>query len=76
MTKQFCGLAHQRSTCIAEAFKVVLKKGHSQSMYTRGKKEIHPYYISPIEIGLTWAKITYLKIHSIALAIGLQTGMN
>ena len=34
-----------------------------------------PYYISPIEIGLIWAKIAYLKSHSIALAFGLQTIM-
>ena len=29
--------------------------------YSRGIKEIQPYYISPIEIGLLWAKITYPK---------------
>ena len=61
MTKQFCGLAHQRSTCIAEAFKVILKRGHSQSMYTRGKKEIHPYYISPIEMRSLWMEIKCVK---------------
>ena len=33
------------------------------------------YYISPIEIGLLWAKITYLKIHSKALGFSLQTDM-
>ena len=30
-------------------------------------------YISPIEIGLLWAKITYLKTHSNALGFQLQT---
>ena len=30
------------------------------------------YYISPIEIGLIWAKITYLKSHSKALDFSLQ----
>ena len=33
------------------------------------------YYISPIEIGLRWAKITYLKSHSKALGFTLQTNM-
>ena len=33
------------------------------------------YYISPIEIGLLWAKITYLKSHSKALAFDLLTDM-
>ena len=33
------------------------------------------YYISPIEIGVLWAKITYIKIHSKALGFGPQTDM-
>ena len=33
------------------------------------------YYINPIEIGLLWAKITYIKIHSKALGFDPQTGM-
>ena len=31
------------------------------------------YYISPIEIGLIWAKITYVKSHSKALSFCFQT---
>ena len=41
--------------------------------YTPEIKYSPPYYISPIEIGLLWAKITYLKSHSKALAFDLQT---
>ena len=33
------------------------------------------YYISPIEIGLLWAKITYVKSRSKALGFELQTDM-
>ena len=29
--------------------------------YTRGKKEIHPYYISPIEMGSLWMEIKCVK---------------
>ena len=32
-----------------------------------------PYNISPIEIGVLRAKITYIKSHSKALGFGLQT---
>ena len=42
-------------------------------MYTPEIKYSPPYYISPIEIGLLWAKITYLKSHSKALAFDLRT---
>ena len=42
-------------------------------MYSRDKKGTYPYYISPIEIGLLWAKITYLKTRSKALGFDLQT---
>ena len=38
------------------------KHPKSNSTYTCGKKEIHPYYISTIEIGLFRVKITYLVI--------------
>ena len=43
------------------------------NMYSRDKKGTHPYYISPIEIGLLWAKITYLKTHSSTLGFELKT---
>ena len=33
------------------------------------------YYIRPIEIGVLWAKVTYVKGHSKALGFGLQTDM-
>ena len=33
------------------------------------------YYISPIEIGVFWAKITCIKSHSKALGFSLQTDM-
>ena len=33
------------------------------------------YYISPIEIGLIWAKIAYLQSHSKALGFNLQKDM-
>ena len=33
------------------------------------------YYISPIEIGLLWAKITHIKSHSKALGFVHQTDM-
>jgi len=34
---------------------------------------VHPYYISPIEIRVLRAKITYLSSHSIALACFKRT---
>ena len=43
--------------------------------YSRERKYRHPYYISPIEIGLIWAKIENLKTHSKALSFGLQIDM-
>ena len=36
----------------------------------------YPYYIGPIEIGLLWTKITYLKSHSMALGFLFQTDMS
>ena len=33
------------------------------------------YYISPNEIGVLWAKITYVKSHSKALGFGFDTYM-
>ena len=33
------------------------------------------YYISPIEIGVLWAKITYIKSHLKALGFSPQTDM-
>ena len=39
------------------------------------KKGTYPYYISPIGIGLLWAKIRYLKNLSIALKFVLPTDM-
>ena len=45
--------------------------------FTVVKKNIskHPYYISPIEIGLFCSKTTYLKSHQKAKDIDLQTDM-
>ena len=34
------------------------------------------YYISPIEMGVIWGTITYVKSHSKALGFRLQTDMN
>ena len=45
----------------------------STQVYSPKIKYSTPYYISPIEIALLWAKITYLKSHSKALAFDLQT---
>ena len=42
-------------------------------IYSHDKRGTFPYYISLIEIGLLWAKIVYLKSHSMALAFALQT---
>ena len=36
-------------------------KGAIKLFYTRGKKEIHPYYISPIEMRSLWIEIKYIK---------------
>ena len=47
----------------------------SYASYRRERKYMHPYYISSIEIGLLWAKIKYLKIHSKAMGFELQTDM-
>ena len=44
-------------------------------MYSHDEKDTYPYYISPIEIGILSAKITYLKSHSITLGFCLQTDM-
>ena len=41
--------------------------------YSRVKKDTDPYNISPIEMGVLWAKITFIKSHSKALDFGLQT---
>ena len=41
--------------------------------YSGVRLSFYTYYISPIEIGLLWAKITYLKTHSNALGFELQT---
>ena len=49
-----------------------VKKNHSLASYSPKIKYSPPYYISPIEIGLLWTKITYLKSHSKALVLGLQ----
>ena len=43
--------------------------------YSPERKYSYPYYISPIEIGLLWAKIKYLKSHLKALDFSLQTSM-
>ena len=43
-----------------------IHKTKSIDTYSCGKKCKHPYYVSPIEIRLLRAKITYLKSHSIA----------
>ena len=48
---------------------------HFWEDYTDSKKYSTSYYISPIEIGLVWVKITYLKIHSKSLNFNLQTDM-
>ena len=45
------------------------------SRYSPKIKYSPPYYISPIEIGLLWAKITYLKSHVKALVFNFQTDM-
>ena len=45
----------------------------SHVIYSPERKYKHPYYISTIEIGLLWAKISYLKSHTIALDFCLQT---
>ena len=31
------------------------------NIYTRGKKEIHPYYLRPIEMSSIWMEIKYIK---------------
>ena len=41
--------------------------------YSGVRLTFYTYYISPIEIGLVWAKITYLKSHSKAFDFCLQT---
>ena len=49
-----------------------LENDFSMALYGPKIKYSPPYYISPIEIGLLWAKITYLKSHSKAFAFNLQ----
>ena len=56
-------------------FCCLLKRSGQHKYYSRGRKHRHPYYLSLIEIGLIWAKITYLKSHSKALVFILQTDM-
>ena len=46
---------------------------HVSYTYSGVRLSFYTYYISPIEIGLLWAKITYLKTHSNALGFELQT---
>ena len=41
-------------------------------VYSGVRLRFYTYYIIPIEIGLLWAKINYLKSHSKALGFGLQ----
>ena len=43
------------------------------AQYSGVRLSFYTYYISPIEMGLLWAKITYLKTHSNALGFELQT---
>ena len=43
-------------------------KGIESTCYSRDKKGTYPYYIIPTEIGLLWAKITYLKVTQKPLA--------
>ena len=38
-----------------------LNLGKAKLKYTRGKKEIHPYYISPIEMRSLWMEIKCVK---------------
>ena len=44
-------------------------------IYSGVRLSFYTYYISPIEIELLWAKITYLKTHSKAVGFGFQTGV-
>ena len=66
-----CKLDHFLDTLITSYYQ--LCPSSLFSSYTPEIKYSPPYYISPIEMGLLWAKITYLKIHSKALAFNLQT---
>ena len=43
--------------------------------YSDVQLSFYSYYISPIEIGLLWAMITYLKSHSKASSFILRTDM-
>ena len=44
-------------------------------MYSGVRLSFYTYYISPIEIGLFWAMIAYIKSYSLALVFWLQTNM-
>ena len=46
-----------------------------ENIYSHDKKDTNPHNISPIEIGVIWAKITYVKSHSKALDFNPQTDM-
>ena len=46
-----------------------------KTLYSSDKKVSYPYNISPIEIGLLWAKIICLKNVSISLDFSLQADM-
>ena len=43
--------------------------------YSGVQLSFYTYYISPIEIGVFWGKITYLKSHSKSLNYDLQINM-
>ena len=48
----------------------------SGGYYSRDKKGTYPYYISPIEIGLLWAKITNLESARMLFLSVLQRDMS
>ena len=58
-----------------EDYSHIWPNAKSDFYYSPKIKYSTPYYISPIEIGLLWAKITYLKSHSKALVFDLQTNI-
>ena len=54
--------------------KNIILQTHNSNLQMRPTKTV-TYYISPIEIGVFWAKITYVKSHSKALGFDPQTDM-
>ena len=77
-TKEWCLLYDLSTVKAIQVFNITKYQLWPMNVNTTAMSiKVHTYLTlhSPIEIGLLWAKIAYLKIHSIGLAFSLRTVM-